>query len=148
MAKPVSRGEIEAELRKVAAPAGRVPPNFPAWDFEQARARTAEDEVLLREIVKIFLEVSPHLLEKIEQALAAGDVAGLERAAHSLKGQIRCLAAPEAQSAAEKLEEKARQRDLPAAAAILPELDTALSRLESQLRKFCEVPSEDPACRR
>jgi len=104
--------------------------------------------VLLREIVRIFLEESPRLLEKIEQALAEGDASGLERAAHSLKGQIRCLAAPEAQRAVEKLEEKARQRDLPAVAAALPELDTALSRLESQLRKFCEVPSEDPACRR
>lgn len=148
IAKPVSVAAIEAELHKLAALPGRSVSNSPAWDFEQARARTDQDEVLLREIVKIFLEEAPRLLERIEQALAQDDASGLERAAHSLKGQIRCLAAPDAQSAAENLETKARQRDLPGAVAALPELDAALSRLESQLRKFCEVPSEDPACRR
>ncbi len=146
--KPVSVEAIQAELQKVVAPPGSIAPDPPAWDYQQARARTAEDEVLLREIVKIFLQESPRLLEKIELGLAEGDGEGLERAAHSLKGQIRCLAAPEALSAAEKLEERARARDFPAAAAALPELDAAMARLDSQLQKFCEVPSEDPACRR
>jgi HPt (histidine-containing phosphotransfer) domain-containing protein len=94
------------------------------------------------------LDESPRLLQKIEQALAEGDAAALERAAHSLKGQIRCLSAPEAQSAAEKLEEKARLRNFPAAAEALAELDAAMARLDPQLRKFCEVPREDSACRR
>ena len=147
IAKPVSVETIEAELQKVASSDGNAP-SRPAWDYDQARARTAEDEVLLREIVRIFLEESPRLLEKIEQSLGEGDASALERAAHSMKGQIRCLAAPEAQDAAERLEEKARQKDLAGAAEVLPELDTAMSRLESQLRKFCEVPSEDSACRR
>ena len=146
--KPVSIAAIQAELQKLVAQHGIVVPDPPAWDYQQARARTAEDEVLLREIVRIFLEESPRLLEKIEQGLAERNGDALERAAHSLKGQIRCLAAPEALSAAEKLEESARTRDFPAAAAALPELDAAMARLESQLQKFCEVPSEDPACRR
>jgi len=148
IAKPVSIDAIQAELQKLVAQHGVVVPDPPAWDYQQARARTAEDEPLLREIVRIFLEESPRLLERIEQGLAERDGDGLERAAHSLKGQIRCLAAPEALSAAEKLEERARARDFPAAAAVLPELDAAMARLDSQLHKFCEVPSEDPACRR
>ena len=146
--KPVSIDAIQAELQKLVATPGRVAPDPPAWDYQQARARTAEDEVLLREIVRIFLQESPGLLERIEQGLAERDGDALERAAHSLKGQIRCLAAPEALSAAEKLEERARARDFPAAAAVLPELHAAMARLDSQLQKFCEVPSEDPACRR
>jgi len=146
--KPVSIDAIQAELQKLVATPGRVAPDPPAWDYQQARARTAEDEVLLREIVRIFLQESPGLLERIEQGLAERDGDALERAAHSLKGQIRCLAAPEALSAAEKLEESARAHDFSAAAAALPELDAAMARLDSQLRKFCEVPSEDPACRR
>ncbi len=146
--KPVSIAAIQAELQKLAARPGSPAPHPPAWDYGQARARTAEDEVLLREIVGIFLEESPRLLERIEQALAERDGAGLERAAHSLKGQIRCLAAPEALSAAEKLEERARRRDFPGVAEALSELDGAMARLDPQLRKFCEVPSEDPACRR
>ncbi|HYN15323.1 MAG TPA: response regulator [Terriglobales bacterium] len=146
--KPVSIAAIQAELQKLAAHPGSPASERPAWDYEQARARTAEDEVLLREIVRIFLGESPKLLERIEQALADRDGDGLERAAHSLKGQIRCLAAPEALNAAEKLEEKARLRDFPAAAAALSELDGAMARLNPQLRKFCKEPSEDPACRR
>jgi CheY-like chemotaxis protein len=146
--KPVSIAAIQAELQKLAAQPGGPVPRAPAWDYGQARARAAEDEILLREIVRIFLEESPRLMERVEQALAERDGAGVERAAHSLKGQIRCLAAPEALSAAEKLEEKARRRDFPGVTAALSELDGAMARLESQLRKFCEVPSEDPACRR
>ncbi|MGC2324795.1 MAG: response regulator [Terriglobales bacterium] len=147
IAKPVSIAAIRDELQKQGVQPA-APPDLPAWDYDQARARTAEDDALLREIVKIFLEETPRLLQKIEQALAQGDASGLERAAHSLKGQIRCLAASEAQDAAQQLETKARELDLHGAAAALPELNAALSRLQSQLRKFCEVPSEDPACRR
>jgi len=146
VAKPVTLAAIQAELQKVATKGGCAAP--PAWDFDQARARTAEDEVLLREIVKIFLEESPRLMERIEQALAENDADQLERAAHSLKGQIRCLAAPQALSAAEKLDEKARLRDLSGAAEALAELDSAMARLDPQLRKFCEVASENPAGRR
>jgi two-component system sensor histidine kinase/response regulator len=148
IAKPVSIAAIQAELQRLVAQPDSVAPDPPAWDYQQARARTAEDEVLLREIVRIFLEESPRLLEKIKLGLVERDGGGLERAAHSLKGQIRCLAAAEAQSAAEKLEERARVRDFAGAAKALSELDEAMARLESQLRKFCEVPSEDPACRR
>jgi CheY-like chemotaxis protein len=146
ISKPVSTAAIQAEFQKLAAQPGSPAP--PAWDYEQARARTAEDEVLLREIVRIFLEESPRLLERIEHALAERDGSGLERAAHSLKGQIRCLAASEALATAENLEEKARLGDLAAAAEALSELDGALARLDPQLRTFCEVHSEDPACRR
>jgi len=146
--KPISIAAIRAELQKLAAYPGRPAPEPPAWDYEQARTRTAEDDVLLREIVKIFLSESPGLLARIEQSLADHDGDGLERAAHSLKGQIRCLAAPQALTAAENLEEKARLRDFPAVAAALPELDNAMARLNPQLRRFCEEPSENPACRR
>jgi signal transduction histidine kinase/CheY-like chemotaxis protein len=147
IAKPISIAAVQAELEKLAMPPGNAP-DPPAWDYQQARARAGEDEVLLREMAGIFLQESPALLERIEQALAERDGAGLERAAHSLKGQIRCLAATEAQSAAEKLEDSARLSDFPAAAQAQTELDNAMARLHSQLRKFCEVPSEDPACRR
>jgi HPt (histidine-containing phosphotransfer) domain-containing protein len=87
-------------------------------------------------------------MDRIEQTLAERDGDGLERAAHSLKGQIRCLAAPEALSAVESLEEKARLRDFPGVAGVLPELDAAMARLDAQLQKFSEVAREDPACRR
>jgi signal transduction histidine kinase/CheY-like chemotaxis protein len=146
--KPVRVAAIQAELQRLAAQPGGPAPHAPSWDYGQARARAAEDDVLLREIVRIFLEESPTLMETVEQALAERDGAGVERAAHSLKGQIRCLAAPEALGAAEKLEEKARQRDFPGVTAALAELDSALARLDHQLRNFCEVPGEDPACRR
>ena len=139
IAKPVSLAALQAELQRLAVQTGSVASGAAAWDYEQARARTAEDDVLLREIVKIFLEESPKLLEAIEEGIAAQDASGLGRAAHSLKGQIRCLAAPEALRAAEKLEESARQSDFTAAAAALAELDKAMDRLDSQLRTFCEV---------
>ena len=146
--KPVSIAAIQAELQKLVANPGKPASERPAWDYEQARSRTGKDEVLLREIVRVFLGESPRLLARVEQAVADRDGDGLDRATHSLQGQIRCLAAPEAMSAAEKLEEKARLRDFPAAAAALSELDAAMARLNPQLRKFCEVPHEDPACRR
>jgi len=146
IAKPISLAAIRAELDKLAPP-GRAP-DPPAWDYLQARARAAQDEVLLREMATIFLQESPALMGRIEQALAERDASELERAAHSMKGQARCLVAGEAQSAAEKLEETARRPDFPAAARALAELKGALARLHPQLRKFCEVLSEDPACRR
>lgn len=62
---------------------------------------------LLSELVEIFLAEYPGTLRSIEQALEQGDVAGLRRASHKLKGALVQLAAPNAAAIAEGLERSA-----------------------------------------
>jgi two-component system, sensor histidine kinase and response regulator len=63
-----------------------------------------QDMRLLSELVDIFLAEYPGTLRSIEEALEQGDVAGLRRASHKLKGALVQLAASKAAAIAEALE--------------------------------------------
>ena len=51
-------------------------------------------------------------MQKLRQAVAAGDADGLMRAAHSLKGESSYLGAGRTSQAARQLEEMGRDQDL------------------------------------
>jgi CheY-like chemotaxis protein len=71
-------------------------------DLDGLRARVEGDLDLLAEMLELYLDTSPALLQEIETALASCDAQRSARAAHSLKGVLRNLCAvPCAQAAAE-----------------------------------------------
>ena len=57
-------------------------------DLDIALARMDGDKELLEELLQIFLEDYPRLLDEIGSAIDRGDGKQLERAAHSLKGSV------------------------------------------------------------
>ena len=77
--KPIRFSDIEktlsgfssAESVSAAIPSGKIP-----WGRAEALERLGGDEDLLREICRIFLDESPNLLRKLQEAIADTDAEG------------------------------------------------------------------------
>jgi two-component system sensor histidine kinase/response regulator len=125
--KPIRFSDIEktlssfssTESASVPSPSGKIP-----WGKAEALERLGGDENLLREVCRIFLDESPNLLRKLQEAIADTDAEAVMRAAHSLKGELGYLGAPEAAQAARELEDMGHEKNLSRA----PELFTLLER--------------------
>lgn len=61
------------------------------WNRAFALEQTAGDEELLKELLDLFRDSSVADYTQLQQAVAAGDAAGVVRAAHSLKGAAASL---------------------------------------------------------
>jgi two-component system sensor histidine kinase/response regulator len=125
--KPIRFSDIEKTLSSfssaqsvsVPSPSGKIP-----WGKAEALERLGGDEDLLREVCRIFLDESPNLLRKLREAIADTDTEAVMRAAHSLKGELGYLGAPEAAQVARELEDMGHEKNLSRA----PELFTLLER--------------------
>jgi HPt (histidine-containing phosphotransfer) domain-containing protein len=93
------------------------------------------DRNLLRDVLKIFLEETPSLLAKVRQAVDNADAAGLERAAHSLKGELAYLGISAICQQAKELEDMGRNRDLRDAMQKLPAFEGNLEQVMEQVRQ-------------
>lgn len=112
----------------------------PRWgatlDVKDALQRLGNDEDLLRDIVQIYLEDSPAMVEKIHAAVTGADANGLQRAAHSLKGLAATLSAAEVVGVASQLEHMAASRNLADAASAAAAVDQRIAELNEALREF------------
>jgi CheY-like chemotaxis protein len=143
--KPIRFSDIEQTLAGLANPS--VPPTKPmtkaaSWNKTEALDRIGGDEVLLRDLCHIFLEESPKLLQKLQQAVAAGDSDGVMRAAHSLKGESSYLGAGGTSEAARQLEQMGRNQDLSCAANTLAVLQREVASLHLDLEDLAGVHRE------
>ena len=143
--KPVRFSDIEqtlAGLAKTVAKAARAAAKVESWSRTEALDRIGGDEELLRDLCQIFLEESPKLLEKLQQAVAAGDSDGVMRAAHSLKGESSYLGAGGTSQAARQLEEMGRNQDLSRASNVLAVLEREVAGLHLDLKDLAEAHHE------
>jgi len=119
-----------------AAPAAlRAPADLRVFDLDEALHRVRGDRVMLGQLVSMFEEDCPVLLDTIRAAVRARDAATLTRAAHTLKGSCALLGAHEAREAAKRLEDMARDGGLDHAQRTLGALEAALIALEPELRR-------------
>ena len=109
-------------------------------DRDATLARLANDEELLRELAGYFLEDHKPQIIALTNAIASGDAAAVERAAHSLKGMAANLGARDVTQAASELELMGRNRDLTKSADIQGGLKMAIDRLVSALRGYLGTP--------
>jgi HPt (histidine-containing phosphotransfer) domain-containing protein len=109
------------------------------FDREAALARVGDDEILLAELVKIFLDDYPNNLQDIQQALRAGNPNLLERAAHTLKGAVANFGADAVVQEAFALECQGRKGDLSHANENLRRLSQVLEQLDHELRPIAEL---------
>ena len=117
--KPIQAGTLAAALdrliggvRGAAPPAEPPPDDRPAFDRRAALEGLGGDEGLLDEILGLFLEDSPRLLDEVRAAAEAGDPATLGRLAHTLAGASGHFEAPEVVASARKLESIGKSGDL------------------------------------
>jgi len=129
---PDSRGEAAPEVDEKAV--RRLPSECDAYiDWPAARRGTGGDEQLLQEVVNAFLEESPAMLEEMASAAADGDLGRMQRAAHTLKGALRCFAASAADEAS-ALESCCRDSQLDDAEARIEGLREKIEALAEHLR--------------
>jgi signal transduction histidine kinase/DNA-binding response OmpR family regulator/HPt (histidine-containing phosphotransfer) domain-containing protein len=84
----------------------------PPFELAALREATGQDPAMLTEIVRLVLEEDgPRILAEFEAAAANADAAGLERAAHALKGLVGEIKAEPCRQAAAALEAAARTGD-------------------------------------
>jgi two-component system sensor histidine kinase/response regulator len=100
-----------------------------------------EDEDLLRELVGLFLEDSPALLNDLRAGVAGQDAVKVERAAHSLKGSVGNFGATRLAELARRLEAMGRARDLDSAPDALTALEQELARISARLGEIAREES-------
>jgi PAS domain S-box-containing protein len=130
-----------ADLRRqgTPAPVPRRGPSQPdksstaVFDTDRAQARLGGDRRLLREMITIFRTESLELMAAIRQSADGGDLAGLGRAVHTLKGALGTLGAPRALEAARHLEDVARQNQLSSVEPALTDLQREMTGLARAL---------------
>lgn len=143
IAKPIRFCDIQRVLagqKRIQPVPLQHQPSVPAtWSKEKALERVGGDEQLLRELCQIFLAEYPKLLEKVRDAIASGNSEDLQRAAHSLKGEVSYLGAATATETARLLEDMGRAKDLSRAPQMLLSLEEALTVLHGQIENPASV---------
>ncbi len=91
---------------------------------------------LAGELIDTFLEEAPAILGSLRGAVDARDGRGIERSAHGARGALLNLSASEAAQLAHQLESAARRGEFVRCADLLPELESAFTRVERQMRSF------------
>jgi len=99
------------------------------FDRRVALDRVGGDMLLLQELVELFVQDFPRLMQGIREALARKDTAKLGLTAHSLSGSLANLGALAAVDVSQRLEAMARAGDL-------TEAEETYSALEDQLRRL------------
>lgn len=140
LAKPLRANELFSTIERVAA-APLEAPHAVVFDKSRFWSRMEGDDALGKEIIELFLQEYPKLLENVHQAAGQRNAPLLERAAHSLKGSAGDIAATEAMEAAARIEQIARAGNLQDADGVLKTLDDSVGRLVGELRMAARGPA-------
>jgi CheY-like chemotaxis protein/HPt (histidine-containing phosphotransfer) domain-containing protein len=112
----------------------------PSADLAAALDRVDGDRGFLGQMVAMFLEEAPALLEKIRHSVARRAGEALVAPAHTLKNWTGNFMAAAAIDALDRLEAAGRAGDWHAAAAAYAELEREFERLTRALEQFDAVP--------
>jgi HPt (histidine-containing phosphotransfer) domain-containing protein len=104
-------------------------------DWDAALERVAGDEETLGELVEIFLDQWPQMLDEIEQGVARADYTTLRRAAHTLKGSAAIFGAKRVANVSQRLSEMGKNEQLDGADEALRELQDEMDELVPELKK-------------
>ncbi len=150
IAKPINRRELEAVLRHCTLgmerselktetdnPATPESASLPGWNPKDLLERMGGDEKLLREVAEIFLEETPKLMLRLQQAVASRDAHLIQTSAHSLKGDLSYFGVSAAQKARE-LEDMGQENHLERTAEVLAALDCEVAALTKAVRRVLQ----------
>ena len=109
-------------------------------DESEVKSRFAGKIPLLRRLTKIFGEQTPRLVAEMRAAIEEGDAAALAHAAHTLKGSLAQMGAPNASELAHELEKAAGNNILSPAGVLLEQLEQQITELQQTLHRLTESP--------
>ena len=115
-------------------PADTTPSDsLPVIDESRLQSEFGDSPEILAELRDLFCEHVPPLVQRIADAVRAGDAQELARQAHSLKGACSTYGAPRLIALCHDLEEIGRRGDAAAAAPRLPEFAAEIERFIERL---------------
>jgi HPt (histidine-containing phosphotransfer) domain-containing protein len=144
LSKPIQVGQLIAASdaampRSPASPSASTPAAADVFDAAAMRERLGEDEQLVRELVELFQEDYPRLLQRVAAAIRSSDPEALRQAAHTLKGSVATFGAQTATRLAKQLEEIGQGSDLTAAEQTYSELAAAVQQLREALDSWLRL---------
>ena len=90
----------------------------------------------LKEVVEVFLDDYPRLLDNLRRSLNEGDCDTFMRSAHSLKGMLKNFRAEKAAEVAFDLEKKGKEADLNGVQANIESLAAQIAEVDNTLRNM------------
>jgi HPt (histidine-containing phosphotransfer) domain-containing protein len=108
--------------------------NEPLWNMSKTLEQLGGDEMLLQEVMEIFLDQAPKHLAALRLAVTQGVAETVETAAHTLKGELGYLGIPEISQRASQIEEMGRCNNVSGAATLLPQFEADVSGLFTAIR--------------
>jgi HPt (histidine-containing phosphotransfer) domain-containing protein len=112
------------------------------WDHSKALERVDGDELLLRELVQIFLEESPKQLTSLQRAIETANLEEVERTAHRFKGELGYLGLPDAAQKAKDLERMGHEHTLQPAADLFLSFRAEVSAVAAAMRDMLDESHE------
>ena len=106
----------------------------PVLDVAQLRDRLGDDDELVADVIRLYLDDYPQRLDAIAAAIQARDFARLRAEAHTLKGSASSLAGGRVADAARGLEAAAETGDIVLAGQRLSSLVSEAEQLAAALR--------------
>ncbi len=103
------------------------------FDREEMLERLGGDTELLDDVLKVFLEECPKMLDQIRGAVDGGDPNVVRRTAHSMKGALLNISAAPAAAEASQLELLGSEERLGEGAPVLERLQQEIERLQQVL---------------
>lgn len=108
-------------------------PTVSTVNFPELLERVGNDRELLHELLSIFKEEFPGNLMNLRRAVAAGDLPGIAKLSHTLKGTLSNLAITGGAASAAELEQAARSGDCARVAALLTHFEKSVEGLLADL---------------
>jgi two-component system sensor histidine kinase/response regulator len=142
ISKPLRPDELFATIDALWASSGDANPESdvpapvtaPSVDIGALLAGFGGNARLVGEVIDVFLQDAPNMLERLRDAARARDAAGLATAAHALKGAAGLFSQGNAYESARRLEHAAKAGDLSAADATCTDVEADVAQLMSELR--------------
>jgi HPt (histidine-containing phosphotransfer) domain-containing protein len=113
---------------------GMMKENEVQWNMAKTLELLGGDEMLLRDVIDIFLEEAPKHLAVLRLAFAQGTAETAETSLHSLRGELGYLGVPEISRKAHELEELGRSNNIRVAAGLFVQFEADLSALINSIR--------------
>jgi CheY-like chemotaxis protein len=132
---------IDELLRPVSAPSAVAQQQTECESFDTSSLLTfaAGDEELANNLIEIFLEDSPAMLQVLREAVEHADAPAIERTAHTLKGTLGYFGNSHAETLSSRLQQMAATNDLSAASETFIELEHAMDELTRSLSDHVKV---------
>lgn len=115
------------------------------WSPDAMIARLGGDEELARQLVSLFLDECPRMLEQVRSSVADGTPDLIRRAAHAFKGSVSNFIPDGPTATAFALETIGREERVVDAPATLARLEREVDMLLVQLRAFDAASASNSA---